>query len=191
LANNAGVCGSGDIGDFSLADWNWLLGINLLGVVNGCHCCLPWLKENPRRGHIINTASLAAFLGAPSMGAYNVAKAGVVALSETLYTEQGPDGVGVTVLCPGFFQTGLLEQGRFQREFCRQIASNYMQSANFTAADVAAAAVRAMKRRQLYVIEGRRARWLWRIKRWTPRLFLKLVAGGWRKVLAEEALKPA
>ena len=189
LINNAGVCGAGQIGDFPLADWDWLLGINLHGVITGCHVCMPWLKENSRKGHIINTSSMAAYLGAPNMGAYNVAKAGVLALSETMYTEQGPNGIGITVLCPGFFSTNLLEKGRFQQEFARGLAKNFMRRSAFTAEDVADAAIKAMQRRQLYVIHGSKARWLWRIKRFTPKTFLRLVATGWQSRLKKEEMK--
>src|SRR5690606_26329534 len=108
-----------------------LLSINLHGVIYGCHTFVPWLKENPHGAHLINTASLAAFLAVPEMGAYNVAKAGVLARSETLYAELRPHGVGVTVLCPGFFQTGLLERGRFNHEYARGVARDFMRSAGF------------------------------------------------------------
>jgi NAD(P)-dependent dehydrogenase (short-subunit alcohol dehydrogenase family) len=189
LVNNAGVCGAGDVGDFPLEDWQWLLGVNLHGVIYGCHTCLPWLKQNPNGAHIINTASIAAFLAAPTMGAYNVAKAGVLALSETMYAELAPQGIGVSVVCPGFFQSGLLEKGRFMHEFGRELAADYMRNSPFTADHVADAAVRAMYRKKFYVIEGRRARWLWRVKRSMPLGFIKLVSSGWKKTQDQQAKK--
>jgi NAD(P)-dependent dehydrogenase (short-subunit alcohol dehydrogenase family) len=189
LVNNAGVCGAGDVGDFPLADWQWLLGVNLHGVIYGCHTCLPWLKQNPSGAHIINTASIAAFLAAPTMGAYNVAKAGVLALSETMYAELAPQGISVTVVCPGFFQSGLLEKGRFMQEFGRELAADYMRKSTFTADHVADAAVKAMHRKKFYVVEGRRARWLWRVKRSIPLGFLKLVSSGWKKTQDQQRAK--
>lgn len=189
LVNNAGVCGAGDVGDFPLADWQWLLGVNLHGVIYGCHTCLPWLKQNARGAHIMNTSSIAGFLAAPTMGAYNVAKAGVLALSETLYAELSPQGIGVTVVCPGFFQTGLLKKGRFQQELARTIAADYMRKSGFTADHVANAAVRAMYRKKFYVIEGRRARWLWRVKRSMPLGFMRLIASGWKKTQDQQRAK--
>ena len=182
LVNNAGVCGAGDVGEFPLENWRWLLGVNLHGVIYGCHACLPWLKQNPHGAHIINTASIAAFLAGPTMGAYNVAKSGVLALSETMYVELQPQGIGVTVVCPGFFQTNLLETGRFESPLSRKIAAAYMRKASFTADDVAQAAVSAMQRQQFYVVVGWRARWLWRWKRAMPRTFLRRVSRHWHKL---------
>ena len=82
LVNNAGVAVSGNVGDCPLEDWRWIVDINLWNVVHGCHTFVDWLKRNPRGGHIINTASLAAFGSAPGMAAYNATKAAVVSLSD-------------------------------------------------------------------------------------------------------------
>ena len=87
LVNNAGIGGSGEVGRFSLESWRQLLEVNLFGGVMGCHTMVEWLKANPRGAHLMNTASFAAMAAAPSMAAYNVAKAGMLALSETLYGE--------------------------------------------------------------------------------------------------------
>lgn len=186
VVNNAGVCGAGEIGDFPLPDWHWILQVNLLGVIHGCHICLPWLKENPHGGHIINTASIAGLISAPNMGAYCVTKAGVVALSETMFAELKTQRIGVTVLCPGFFQTGLLNKGRFVEEQARTVANNYMQKSGFSAEDVADAAIRAMHRKQMYVVLGMRARLLWRMKRFSPRGFLQLASIAWKKTKEQE-----
>ena len=190
LVNNAGVCGAGEVGEFTLSDWQWLLEINLHGVVYGCHTLVPWLKENPSGSHIINTASLAGFLSAPSMSAYNVAKAGVISLSETLYSELAPQGVGVSVLCPGFVPTRLLESGRFCRTVQRKTADGYMARARLVPEDIAEAAVRAMDKKQLHVVLPARARFLWRWKRLSPLTFLKIVASGYRRALAAEENSP-
>jgi len=106
LVNNAGVAVSGEVGCCPLEDWRWIVDANLWGTIHGCHACIDWLKANPDRPHIVNVASLAAIGAAPAMAAYNVTKAGIVALSETLWTELRPHGVGVTVLCPSFFHRG-------------------------------------------------------------------------------------
>jgi NAD(P)-dependent dehydrogenase (short-subunit alcohol dehydrogenase family) len=175
LANNAGVAGSGQVGEFALEDWRWLLEINLYGTIFGCHAMIPWLKRNPSGAHILNTASFAGIASAPGMAAYNVSKAGVISLSETLSSELAPHRVGVTVLCPGFFRTGLLKDARMQDRADRARALLLMRNARFTAADVADAALRAMQRKECYVIMPARARHAWRLKRWLPRTFLKLV----------------
>ena len=184
LVNNAGVAGQGDVGEFSLDNWHWLLGTTLNGAIYGCHTLVPWLKDNPRGAHLINTASFAAFVSAPSMGAYNVAKAGVVALSETLYGELLPHNVGVTVVCPAFFQTRLLARGKFRDEAVLQIAQEYADNARLTADAVAAATIRAMHRKRLYVVVRNRARWYWRAKRCFPAWFHKALSKGFYRHVA-------
>lgn len=181
LANIAGAAGAGDVGQFPIDEWRRLLDVNLFGVVHGCHVFIEWLKSHPERSQIINAASAAAFAAAPAMAAYNVSKAGVLAFSETLYSELQPHRVGVAVLCPGFFLTNLVNQGHFEKEQQRESAREMMQKSSFTAEDVAELAVQAMHRRRLYVIVGRRARWVWRLKRWSPMLYFKLLAAAYRR----------
>ena len=109
------------------------------------------------------------------MSAYNVSKSAVVALSESLYTELVPRGVYVTVVCPWFFQSGLLEKGRVDADWLRQIADHFVETSSFTAADVALDAIRAMEKKKLYALVTRRAWRFWRIKRFAPQAFLNLV----------------
>ena len=116
MINNAGVgAGGAAIGDAPLDDWVWTLGINLWGPIHGCHVFTPILREagpsHAPRG-IINVASAAAFGAAPGMAAYNVSKAGVLSLSETLAAELSGTAVKVTVLCPTFVKTNIVESGR-------------------------------------------------------------------------------
>lgn len=187
LVNNAGIAGSGAMGEFPIDEWRRLIDINLMGVVYGCHVFVDWLKCHPRRSHIINTASLAAVTAAPTMAAYNAAKAGVLALSETLYAELKQHRVGVTVLCPGFFATNLLASGHFVNETEKNFAQQMMEKSAFDADHVALMAVRAMSRGRLHVVVGGRARWLWRIKRWFPRLYMRLLASRYAKGLSDAA----
>jgi NAD(P)-dependent dehydrogenase (short-subunit alcohol dehydrogenase family) len=176
LVNNAGVGGSGEVGKYSLEAWRRMIEINLFGGVYGCHTMIDWLKANPRGAQLINTASFAAMASAPSMAAYNVAKAGMLALSETLYAELRPHCVGVTVICPLFFRTNLLANWPCTTDAERRATEFYTEHAGFTADDVADAAIRAMHRGQLYVVVGRKARWYWRMKRLMPQTFLNLIA---------------
>ena len=111
VCNNAGVGAGGPMEQVDPADWNWVLGVNLMGVIYGIEAFLPGMKAQGE-GHIVNTASMAGMLCAPQMGPYNVAKFGVVALSETLAGELAGSGVGVSVLCPGFVNTRIIESGR-------------------------------------------------------------------------------
>ncbi len=176
LVNNAGVAASGNIGEAPLDDWRWIVDINLFNGIYGCHTFVDWLKANPRGAHIINTASLAAIAVAPSMASYNVTKAGMLALSETLYAELKQHGVGVTVLCPAFFATNLLKEGRFHDDEQREVAESAFRKAKLTADEVADHAVRAMHRKKLYVILPRKARLYWLFKRLAPQRFLDAIA---------------
>lgn len=175
LVNNAGVAGGGDVGKFPLADWHWIVGVNLWNGIYGCHTFVEWLKENSRGAHIINTASMAAVGSAPGMAAYNVTKAGMVSLSETLYAELLPHGVGVTVVCPTFFATHLLDAGRFVEQSQKEFALAMFASAKFTADDVARAALEAMRRKRLYVMVPFEAKVQWWYKRLAPTSFLRYV----------------
>jgi len=176
LVNNAGVAASGNMGEAPLEDWRWIVDVNLFNGIYGCHTFVDWLKANPRGSHIINTASLAAIGSAPSMASYNVTKAGMLALSETLYAELKPHNVGVTVLCPAFFATNLLKGGRFHDEKLRNIAESAFRKSSLTADTVADEAVRAMHRKQLYVILPRKARRYWWFKRLAPQRYLNVIA---------------
>jgi NAD(P)-dependent dehydrogenase (short-subunit alcohol dehydrogenase family) len=176
LVNNAGVACAGEVGAFPLEDWRWAIETNLLGAIFGCHACIEWLKQNPGRAHIVNVASIAAALAAPGMAPYSVSKAGVLTLSETLYVELAPHGVGVSVVCSGFFASDLVAKGRFQGDRERQAAENFTLAARITADDVARAIVRAIAGRKLYVVLPARARLLWRLKRLLPGVWLRILA---------------
>jgi NAD(P)-dependent dehydrogenase (short-subunit alcohol dehydrogenase family) len=176
LVNNAGVACAGEMGAVPLANWRWLLEVNLFGAIYGCHVFVDWLKRNPRGATIVNVASVAAVTAAPSMGPYNVSKAGVLALSETLYAELRPHGVGVTVVCPGFFASGLIAAGRFAGDHERAMAEQFVDRSRITADHVARATLRAIARRRLYVILPVRARVIWRFKHLAPRVFLRLLS---------------
>jgi short-subunit dehydrogenase len=105
-----------------------------------------------------------------------VSKAGVISLSETLFAELRAAGVGVTVLCPSFFSTGLLARGRFDTPQQRQAAENTMARSRLTADEVARAGLRAMERKQLYVVVPWRIRMYWRLKRLLPDLAARYIA---------------
>lgn len=176
LVNNAGICGAGKISDYPLADFRNIVEVNLMGVVNGCHACLPWLLESAPGGHLVNVASIAVALSAPTMSAYNTSKAGVVAFSETLSGELLKSGVGVTVVMPGFFHSHLLEKGKFYDERLRKIAESYTRNAEFIASDVVIQTMKAVEHRRLYVVLGRKARIAWRLRRLAPAWFQTVVS---------------
>jgi short-subunit dehydrogenase len=175
VINNAGVAATGAVGEASLEDWRWIMSINLWGVIHGCHVFTPRLIRQ-RGGAVLNVASAAGIACAPTMAPYNVTKAGVIALSETLAGEVAQHGVGVTVLCPVFFKTNLLETVRVANEEQRIMAEAAFANSTMTADAVAAAALRAVARRDLYCLPMREARLMWRIKRLMPQRFHKTLA---------------
>jgi NADP-dependent 3-hydroxy acid dehydrogenase YdfG len=111
VVNNAGVAVGGGFLDTSLDDWDWLLGINLRGVVHGCHFFAPRMVER-RTGHLINISSIFGIYPAPNVTAYVASKFAVLGFSQSLRTELAPHQVGVTAICPGMINTAIVADGR-------------------------------------------------------------------------------
>jgi NAD(P)-dependent dehydrogenase (short-subunit alcohol dehydrogenase family) len=174
VINNAGVgAGGAAIGDAPLDDWVWTLGINLWGPIHGCHVFTPILREaGPSARGIINVASAAAFGAAPGMAAYNVSKAGVLSLSETLAAELAGTGVRVTVLCPTFVKTNIVESGRISEE-SSQLANRLMRWTGFSADKVARICLDAHDRGELYCMPQLDAKIGWNIKRMAPQAYTR------------------
>jgi NAD(P)-dependent dehydrogenase (short-subunit alcohol dehydrogenase family) len=168
--NNAGVGSGGLLWENSVADWEWVLGVNLWGVVHGVRCFTPHMlaaaKADPSwQGHIVNTASMAGLLTPPNMGIYNVSKHAVVALTETLYQDLAlvTEQVGASVLCPYFVPTGISQSHRnrpaelaaskpTQSQLIGQAMSDKaVSSGKVSAADVAAMVFDAMEANRFYI----------------------------------------
>ncbi len=179
LINNAGVCAAGEIGEAPLEDFQRVLKVNFNGVLYGCQTMVPWLKETAKDtsvgGHVVNVASIFGLVAPPTMGAYNASKAAVVALSETLYGELLPQGIGVTMVAPGFFASQLIDAGCFETTEQRRSARRYMKNASISAEEVVERTLAAIERKKLYVVLGRKSRWIWRLKRWLPGVFAKIL----------------
>jgi len=111
LVNNAGVGGGGDYGQWTDASWNWTLGVNLMSVIWGIEIFGPLIEKHGEGGQIVSTASIAGLLAAAT-ASYNVSKYGVVALSEGLRSSLAARGIGVSVLCPGFVRTQIMNSRR-------------------------------------------------------------------------------
>lgn len=180
VINNAGVAVGGKVGDVSLDDWRWMMDVNLWGVVHGCHVFAPRLRAQ-RRGYILNIASAAGLFSPPRMAPYNVSKAGVIALSESLRAELAGDGVGVSVLCPSFFPTRIGENARLHDPKLRDAVDRQMAKSKVDANDVARYALAATLRGELYVLPTRDVRWLWRLKRSMPERFISILIHQFRK----------
>ena len=173
VVNNAGIGTGGDvIGQTPLADWHRTLEVNLWGVIHGCHVFAPILREAGRPAGIINVASAAAFGAAPGMAAYNVSKAGTLSLSETLAAELAGTGINVTVLCPTFVKTNIVNAGRIPEE-TTQLADRLMRITGFSPERVARTCLDTLDRGGLYCMPNPEARIGWGIKRFTPTVYTR------------------
>lgn len=178
FVNNAGVAGGGTFEKISDADWLWLLDINLLGVVRGARAAVPVFKRQGS-GHIVNIASMAGLLAPPGMSSYNVAKTGVVSLSETLLGELEPFGIQVTCVCPSFFRTNLMESLRTPDAAMRKSFARLLDSSEITAADIADIVFRDVGAGKFLCLPHKKARTAWWIKRlWYSRYLGEMVKIG-------------
>jgi len=118
VCNNAGVAVIGAVHEHTLADWQWVINVNLWGVIHGVRAFLPRMLGGGDEGHIVNTASMAGLTTAPFMSVYDVTKHGVVALSESMYKELAATGapIGVSVACPGLIDTNIMRSARNRPE---------------------------------------------------------------------------
>jgi NAD(P)-dependent dehydrogenase (short-subunit alcohol dehydrogenase family) len=163
VCNNAGVSPLGAVWENTLADWQWILGVNLWGVIHGVRAFVPRLLAQGE-GHVVNTASVAGLISPPGMGAYNVTKHAVVALSESLYHDLRLRGspVGVSLLCPAYVPTGIADSERNRpRELLNPgkkpskeeaLLKKAVASGKLSADDVARAVVAAVKEERFYVL---------------------------------------
>ena len=183
IANNAGIAIGGPFDEISIEDWRWAVDINLWGVIYGCQAAVPKMRAQGR-GYIINVASAAGLLAPPSMSAYNVTKAGVVSLSETLFAEYKTQGIRVAVACPTFFRTnivGAMRGATTKKEDAQVI--RWMERSKVQAPDVAKAAVDSVRDGKLYVQPMREGRMAWRLKRTAPQRFYESLSRAHKQFL--------
>ncbi len=172
VINNAGIgVGGNVIGATAKRDWESTLSINLWGVIYGCEAFVPRLRARGGGG-IINVASAASFGAAPRMGAYNVSKAGVLALSETLSAELSGTGVAVTVLCPTFVKTNIVDNPGIE-ESAAKLATNLMRWTGVSPESVARKTLDANDHGQLHVLPQIDAKILWLFKRGLPATYTR------------------
>jgi len=182
VINNAGVGAAGPVGTLPDAQWRRVIDTNLVGTALGCETFLPWLASQPGRSHVVNVASIAGVLAIPTMAAYSASKAGVIALSEAIAAESAPGRPGVTVVCPGFFRSGLLDTWHFASPAASREATRRMRRTRWTADRVAERVLRAVRANRRYVVVGAEARWLWRLKRAAPVTTTALLAALYRRL---------
>lgn len=150
LVNNAGVGLVGGFLDTSAKDWQWLIDINLMGVVHGCNAFLPTMIESGHGGHVVNLSSAAGLLANPQLTAYSATKFAVLGLSEALRMELKPHGIGVTAVCPGIINTAITQNTPIRGdgdldERRKRLASSYHKR-GYTAERVARNILRAVDR---------------------------------------------
>ena len=182
LVNAAGVGATGEVGSLPESQWRRVIDTNLVGTALGCETFLPWLREQPRGATVVNVASISGLLGIPSMAAYSASKAAVIALSESIAAESPAGRPGVTIVCPGFFRSGLLDTWHFTGEKEAREARRRMDATLLDATALARRIRRAIDRDERYVIEGFQARCLWRLKRLAPRTTTALLRRVYRRL---------
>lgn len=183
VINNAGVAAAGTVIDTSMDDWRWIIDINLLGAVRVCKAFVPMMQA-AGSGHVINVASAAGIVQSPGLSSYNVTKAGMIALSETLKNELGGFGIGVTVVCPSFFTTNLLESYRGPAPGL-DFADRLMSRSPLSADDVAAAVIRAVESGDFFVFGHREAEVAYHFKRLLPGVFYWSTGRAAKKMLGK------
>src|SRR5690606_38048721 len=166
VVNNAGVAAGGFFSELSLEDWDWQLSINLMGVVKGCKAFLPLLLKS--QGRLINIASMAALMQGPAMSNYNVAKAGVVALSESLLVEWRDQQVKVHVVCPSFFQANLLDSFRGPTPAMKAQVGKLLESSPISAGEIADYIFQQVAAEEFMILPHEQGRMAWQVKQKNP-----------------------
>ena len=178
LINNAGVGLGGKFDEVSLGDWQWCMHVNLWGVIHGCHYFVPQFKQQGF-GAIINVASVAGFTATPEMTAYNVTKASVLALSETLSAELRSANIRVNVLCPTLVPTNIMKNGRLPKSYSSLADQLLMNHAFIDSDQVAKKTLNQLDANKLYTIPQPDAKLFWWMKRISPQLYAKLLGVGY------------
>ncbi len=181
VVNNAGVATAGAIDSFPMADWQWVMDINVLGVVRGCKVFTPLLREQGG-GQLVNVASLAGIIHPPKMASYCATKAAVVALSESLSLELERDNIAVSVVCPAFFRTNLAESLRASDPSSTAMTQKLVNKAKVGAEEIAEKVYKGVQRRDFHILTHSDSKRFFMLKRLLPyklyrHIMLKNTAG--------------
>ncbi|MBP7370381.1 MAG: SDR family NAD(P)-dependent oxidoreductase [Arenimonas sp.] len=171
LINNAGIASGGDVLDAPISEWRHLWEVNVLSVVRGTRLFLPSMLKRGS-GHIVNTASFAGLAGAPGLMTYGVSKAAVVAFSEQLRAECHGTGVDVSVICPAFFKTNLM-QSTVGTEKIKHLGQKMMDRSPDSLDQVADRIFADIAKQRFLIIPTKNEPMLWRIKRFFPKWYYK------------------
>jgi NAD(P)-dependent dehydrogenase (short-subunit alcohol dehydrogenase family) len=172
LINNAGVgLGAGFL-ETPLEDWDWILPINVMGVVHGCHMFVPAMVERGRGGHVVNLSSAAGYFANPSLAAYTATKFAVLGLSEALRIELRPLGIGVTAVCPGLINTPITRNSRLRgtAQAQRERVVRLYERRNYGPDRVAQRIMHAVQRNRAVMPVTAEAWGMWWLSRFAPSL---------------------
>lgn len=185
LVNNAGVGAMGGVLDTPLEDWDWIVSINLFGVVHGLHFFLPPMVER-RAGHVVNLASMAGYTASPAMAAYTATKYAVLGLSESLSEELRPVGIGVTAACPGIIATSIIAGTRIRgvddEGATRAKIDGFYRNRGYGPDRVARSILRSVARGRTIAPVSPEAWAAYAIKRLSPRLNAWVTARSTRRI---------
>ena len=188
LINNAGVGDGGLVGEYSLENWEWITGINQMAAVYGSHFALRVMKQQ-RSGHIISIASAAGFAAMPNMAMYNVTKAAVISLMESIYGEAKAFKVHTSVVCPTFFRSNIMQFNRGDK-IATGTGQTIISRAKYGPDDIAAYILTKAGQNKFYILHPWQSRALFFIKRMMPMMVLKQNAKRFAsKTWVQDALK--
>lgn len=165
LVNNAGVAQMGPLDQTPIADWQWIMDINVFGIVRGCQAMLPLMGPGAQ---VLNIASMAAMLYLPNSAAYNAAKSAVLAISETLMLEWDPKGISVHVACPSFFRTDLARNMRATDPETERVTKRLVERSRLGADQIAARVLTGLAKGTPHILTHDTAGRSWRQKRFLP-----------------------
>lgn len=189
LMNNAGVGLGASFLDTPLEDWDWILGINVLGVVHGCHFFVPRMVERGAGGHVVNVSSAAGYLPAEALSAYVTTKYAVLGLSESLRTELRRHQIGVTAICPGIIDTPITRSSRLRGKYAVEGQREEMVEAyrkrGYGPERVAKNVIKAIQRNRAIAPVSPEAWIAWYLKRLSPGLVSRLMSWAEQRRSAE------
>lgn len=188
LVNNAGVASGGPFNWLSTEDWKWIMDINFYGVLHGCQAVVPAMIER-KSGHIINIASMAGIINPPGMSNYNVSKAAVISLSESLYVELKPHNIKVTCVTPSFFKTNLGESLRTPDKGTAKSLEKLLEHSELTASDIAKMIFDATMKDEYLVMPHDKARMAYGLKNQDLQAHFDLLAPMADQVIAKAMRK--
>lgn len=187
LINNAGVATAGKLESESMEQWEWVMGINLLGHVRMTKGCLPLLRNSKSaEKDIVNIASQAGLTTAPGMGSYSVSKAAMVCYAETAHLELAHEGIHVSVVCPAFFDTNLNKSLRSDDAGMQNVVNKMIKKSGISADEIADKVYTAVAARKFMVITHKDGLKAYRMKRFLPiEKYLKIVKERTKKFVSK------